>query len=81
MQTPTDITGVTLSFDRGDGSDFKFMAIPGTTDLNRYLAVAANPGGTSPSFNVTAWIQGEKPEAPPVDEASYADNITFSATA
>ena len=69
-----DIPGSTLTFDRSKGSEFKFATIQGGENVGRYVQAAANPGGTSPSFKVTAWITGERPEFAP----TYADAISFA---
>ena len=76
-QNPKDVPGVVMTFDRNDGSDFKFMTVPGTEELSRYVAAAANVGGTTPSFKVTAWLTGIKPETPPL--AGYDQNAVFAA--
>ena len=73
VQTPVDIAGTTLTFDRSKTNEFKWVAIQGTESINRYVAAAANPGGTTPSFKVTAWVTGIRPES----DTKYADAISF----
>ena len=73
-----DIPGTTQTFSRAstDG-EFKFITLPGSHNCDRYIQAAFNPGGTTPSAKVTAWVQGEKPENRPF----YNDAITFAPNA
>lgn len=73
-----DIPGTTLTFDRTQTKgEFKFVTLSGSHSCDRYIQAAFNPGGTTPSAKVTAWVQGEKPESRPF----YNDAITFDARA
>ena len=76
VQTPKDVPGTTLTFDRNNASDFKFVAIAGSEELSRYVAAAFNPGGTTPSAKVTAWLTGIKPETDPI--GGYAARLDLS---
>lgn len=75
VQSPADIAGTTITFSRDNATDFKWVVLSGTENINRYLAAACNFGGTSPSAKVTAWVTGIKPEK----YVKYADGVTFAA--
>ena len=62
VHAPVDIPGTVMTFSRNNASDFKWVALTGAVEVNRYLAAACNFGGTTPSAKVTAWMTYIKPE-------------------
>lgn len=72
-------TLATVTLDRDNASAKAFVTIPGGVKVNRFIGAEADVGGTSPSFDVTAFLTHLRPESG-ADE-QYPDAISFTANA